>query len=116
MTSVLESPDGKFEYEAAHGTVTRHYYRYLKGEDTSTNPMATIYAWSGALRKRGELDGLNELVNFADQLEGACIDTLNQGIMTKDLVGLVVEGTKTTAVNSIDFIKAIRTNLEKRLA
>ena len=116
MTSVLVSPDGKFEYEAAHGTVTRHYYRYLKGEDTSTNPMATIYAWSGALRKRGELDGLNELVNFADQLEGACIDTLNQGIMTKDLVGLVVEGTKTTAVNSIDFIKAIRTNLEKRLA
>ena len=116
MTSVLVSPDGKFEYEAAHGTVTRHYYRYLKGEDTSTNPMATIYAWSGALRKRGELDELAELVSFADALEAACIDTLNQGIMTKDLVGLVVEGTKTTAVNSIDFIKAIRKNLEKRLA
>ena len=116
MTSVLVSPDGKFEYEAAHGTVTRHYYRYLKGEDTSTNPMATIYAWSGALRKRGELDELADLVSFADALEGACMDTLNQGIMTKDLVGLVVEGTKTTAVNSIDFIKAIRSNLEKRLA
>ncbi len=116
MTSVLVSPDGKFEYEAAHGTVTRHYYRYLKGEDTSTNPMATIYAWSGALRKRGELDELPELVNFADQLEAACIDTLNQGVMTKDLVGLVVEGTKTTAVNSRDFIIAIRKNLENRLA
>ena len=116
MTSVLVSPDGKFEYEAAHGTVTRHYYRYLKGEETSTNPMATIYAWSGALRKRGELDELADLINFADALEAACIDTLNQGIMTKDLVGLVVEGTKTTAVNSIDFIKAIRKNLEARLA
>ena len=115
MTSVLVSPDGKYEYEAAHGTVTRHYYRYLKGEDTSTNPMATIYAWTGALRKRGELDDLPELVAFSDKLEEACIDTLNQGIMTKDLVGLVVEGTKTQAVNSIDFIKAIRTNLEKKL-
>ena len=115
MTSVLGSPDGKYEYEAAHGTVTRHYYRYLKGEDTSTNPMATIYAWTGALRKRGELDDLPELVNFADKLEEACIETLNQGIMTKDLVGLVVEGTKTQAVNSIDFIKAIRKNLEKTL-
>ena len=116
MTSVLVSPDGKYEYEAAHGTVTRHYYRYLKGEETSTNPIATIYAWSGALRKRGELDELDELVNFADQLEGACIDTLNDGIMTKDLVGLVDEGTKTTSVNSLDFIKAIRTRLEARLA
>ena len=115
MTSVLVSPDGKYEYEAAHGTVTRHYYRYLKGEDTSTNPMATIYAWSGALRKRGELDELPELVSFADKLEEACIDTLNQGVMTKDLVGLVVEGTQTKAVNSIDFIKAIRANLEKKL-
>ena len=115
MTSVLVSPDGKYEYEAAHGTVTRHYYRYLKGEDTSTNPMATIYAWTGALRKRGELDELDELVAFADKLEAACIETLNQGIMTKDLVGLVVEGTKTQAVNSIDFIKAIRKNLEATL-
>jgi len=115
MTSVLVSPDGKYEYEAAHGTVTRHYYRYLKGEETSTNPMATIYAWTGALRKRGELDDLPELVDFADKLEAACIETLNQGIMTKDLVGLVVEGTKTQAVNSIDFIKAIRKNLEEKL-
>ena len=115
MTSVLVSPDGKYEYEAAHGTVTRHYYRYLKGEDTSTNPMATIYAWSGALRKRGELDELPELVAFADKLEAACIETLNQGIMTKDLVGLVTEGTQTKAVNSIDFIKAIRQNLEAML-
>ena len=115
MTSVLVSPDGKYEYEAAHGTVTRHYYRYLKGEDTSTNPMATIYAWTGALRKRGELDELPELVSFANKLEAACIETLNQGIMTKDLVGLVVEGTKTQAVNSIDFIKAIRKNLEAAL-
>ena len=116
MTSVLVSPDGKYEYEAAHGTVTRHYYRYLKGEDTSTNPMATIYAWSGALRKRGELDGLSELVDFADKLEAACIETLNDGIMTKDLVGLVSEGYKAVAVNSIGFIKAIRERLEKSLA
>ncbi|MBR2020765.1 MAG: NADP-dependent isocitrate dehydrogenase [Clostridia bacterium] len=115
MTSVLVSPDGKYEYEAAHGTVTRHYYRYLKGEETSTNPIATIYAWSGALRKRGELDGLDELVNFADQLEGACTDTLNEGVMTKDLVGLVLPGTKTTAVNSREFILAIRKHLEARL-
>ena len=116
MTSVLVSPDGKYEYEAAHGTVTRHYYRYLKGEDTSTNPMATIYAWSGALRKRGELDGLDDLVNFANKLEEACIDTLNDGIMTKDLVGLVSEGYTATAVNSIGFIKAIRERLEAKLA
>ena len=115
MTSVLVSPDGKYEYEAAHGTVTRHYYRYLAGEETSTNPIATIYAWTGALRKRGELDGLSDLVTFADRLEAACIETLNQGVMTKDLVGLVVPGTKTTAVNSRDFIAAIRANLEKAL-
>ena len=116
MTSVLVSPDGKYEYEAAHGTVTRHYYRYLKGEETSTNPMATIYAWSGALRKRGELDGLDELVRFADKLEEACIDTLNDGIMTKDLVGLVVPGTETTSVNSREFIQAIRANLEQKIS
>ena len=115
MTSVLVSPDGKYEYEAAHGTVTRHYYRYLKGEDTSTNPMATIFAWSGALRKRGELDGLCELVSFADKLEEACIDTLNDGIMTKDLVGLVDNKSTVKAVNSIDFIKAIRERLEAKL-
>ena len=116
MTSVLVSPDGKYEFEAAHGTVTRHYYRYLKGEDTSTNPMATIYAWSGAFRKRGELDNLPLLVDYANKLEEACIDTLNDGIMTKDLVGLVSEGYTATAVNSIGFIKAIRERLEKKLA
>ena len=116
MTSVLVSPDGNYEYEAAHGTVTRHYYRHLKGEETSTNPIATIYAWSGALRRRGEMDGLADLVRFAGELEGACIDTLTDGIMTKDLVGLVTPGTKAEAVNSLDFIKAIRERLEKRLA
>jgi isocitrate dehydrogenase len=115
MTSVLVSPDGKYEYEAAHGTVTRHYYRHLKGEETSTNPMATIYAWSGALRKRGELDGLDALVRYADALEAACIETLDDGIMTKDLVGLVDAGIEVKAVNSGDFLAAIRTRLEKRL-
>ena len=116
MTSVLVSPDGCYEYEAAHGTVTRHYYRYLKGEETSTNPMATIYAWSGALRKRGELDELPELISFADQLEAACMDTLKAGIMTKDLVSLTDESVSPKAVSSLDFILAIRENLEKRLA
>ncbi|MDY6381142.1 MAG: NADP-dependent isocitrate dehydrogenase [Bacteroidales bacterium] len=115
MTSVLVSPDGNYEYEAAHGTVTRHYYKYLQGEETSTNPMATIFAWSGALRKRGEKDGIKELMNFADQLEGACFDTLNEGIATKDLVNLM-EGITPKAVNSKDFIGAIRERLEKRLA
>ncbi len=116
MTSVLVSPDGKYEYEAAHGTVTQHYYRHLRGEETSTNPMATIYAWSGALRKRGELDGLADLVAFADKLEAACIQTLNDGIMTKDLCGLVIPGTPVTAVNSSAFIAAIRERLEALLA
>ena len=115
MTSVLVSPDGNYEFEAAHGTVTRHYYRYLKGEETSTNPMATIFAWSGALRKRGELDENEALANFGDQLEGACFDTLNEGIATKDLVGLM-EGVEVKPVNSADFIAAIRERLEKRLA
>ncbi|MCM1319063.1 MAG: NADP-dependent isocitrate dehydrogenase [Muribaculaceae bacterium] len=115
MTSVLVSPDGKYEYEAAHGTVTRHYYKHLKGEETSTNPMATIFAWSGALRKRGELDNLPELVNFGNQLEDACFDTLNAGVVTKDLVNLM-EGIEPKAVNSEQFLKAIRENLEKRLA
>ena len=112
MTSVLVSPDGNYEYEAAHGTVTRHYYRYLKGETTSTNPMATIFAWTGALRKRGELDELPELMAFADRMEKACIDTLNDGIMTKDLTGLVEAGTKVTAVNSLEFLQAIRAHYE----
>ena len=115
MTSVLCSPDGKFEYEAAHGTVTQHYYRHLKGEATSTNPMATIFAWSGALRKRGEMDGIEELQVFADKLEAACIETLNDGIMTKDLVGLVEEGTP-TQVTTNEFIAAIRERLEKKMA
>ena len=116
MTSVLVAPDGTTEYEAAHGTVTRHYYRYLKGETTSTNPMATIFAWSGALRKRGELDGLTDLVDFANKLEAACLQTLNDGIMTKDLVGLVAPGTQVTSVSSLEFLKAIRERLEKKLA
>ena len=115
MTSVLVSPDGKYEYEAAHGTVTRHYYKYLKGEETSTNPMATIFAWSGAFRKRGELDNLPELVNYADQLEAACLDTLNEGIVTKDLANLM-EGVTPQVKNSADFMAAIRDRLEKRLA
>ena len=115
MTSVLVAPDGTTEYEAAHGTVTKHYYRHLKGEETSTNPMATIFAWSGALRKRGRLDGLKDLEHFADALEGACLDTLRGGVMTKDLVGLVDEGVFARAVTSREFIAAIRENMEKRL-
>ena len=114
MTSVLVSPDGKYEYEAAHGTVTRHYYKYLKGEETSTNPMATIFAWSGALRKRGQLDGNEALVQFSDRLEAACLDTLNAGIATKDLVGLM-EGGEAKAVNSADFIAEIRRRLEEKM-
>ena len=115
MTSVLVSPDGNFEFEAAHGTVTRHYYKYLKGEETSTNPMATIFAWSGALRKRGEIDGLPALVEFGNKLEDACFDTLNAGVVTKDLVNLM-EGIEPTPVNSEQFLKAVRANLEKRLS
>lgn len=115
MTSVLVSPDGKYEYEAAHGTVTRHYYKYLQGEETSTNPMATIFAWSGALKKRGELDQLPALIHFAESLEAACLDTLNEGIVTKDLVSLM-EGITPQAVNSLEFLQAIRQRLEKRLA
>ena len=115
MTSVLVAPDGTTEYEAAHGTVTKHYYKHLKGEATSTNPMATIYAWTGALRKRGQLDGLEDLVSFADKLEKACVETLNDGIMTKDLVGLVDQGFHATAVTSAEFIAAIRGRLEAKL-
>ena len=115
MTSVLVSPDGKYEYEAAHGTVTRHYYRWQKGEKTSTNPMATIFAWSGALRKRGEFDGLADLCAYADALEAACLETLEAGIMTKDLC-LLAEGIETTEVDSWEFIRAIRSRLEAKLA
>ena len=114
MTSVLVSPDGKYEYEAAHGTVTRHYYKYLKGEETSTNPMATIFAWSGAFRKRGELDNLPELVNYANQLEQACFDTLNEGLETKDLVNLS-EGITPKGLTSLQFLQEIRKRLEVRL-
>ena len=114
MTSVLVSPDGKYEYEAAHGTVTKHYYKHLKGETTSTNPMATIFAWSGAFKKRGELDNLPDLVAFGEKLEKASLDTLKEGIMTKDLVSLA-EG-KTTAVNTNEFITEIAKRLAKELA
>ena len=116
MTSVLVSPDGTMEFEAAHGTVTRHYYKYLKGEETSTNPMATIFAWSGALKRRGELDGLKELVHFGEKLEEACYDTLNAGIMTKDLVGLVEPDFAATAVTSREFLDAIAGRLAEKLA
>ncbi|MCI5704483.1 NADP-dependent isocitrate dehydrogenase [Candidatus Pseudoscillospira sp. SGI.172] len=115
MTSVLVSPEGNCEYEAAHGTVTRHYYKYLKGEETSTNPMATIFAWTGALRKRGELDGICELGAFAAKLEAACVATIEGGTMTKDLAGLWEGKTPARAVNSLEFLKAVRTELDRRL-
>lgn len=114
MTSVLVSPDGKYEYEAAHGTVQRHYYKHLKGEETSTNSVATIFAWSGALRKRGELDGIEELMQFADKLEEATINTIESGKMTKDLA-IITKLENVTVLNSEDFIKAIRENLEKNI-
>jgi len=107
MTSVLVSPDGKYEFEAAHGTVTRHYYRHLKGERTSTNPIATIFAWTGALRKRGEMDGLGDLSGFADRLEKACLSTLSSGVMTADLASLAEPGTSVNAVDTVDFIDTI---------
>lgn len=110
MTSVLVSPDGNFEYEAAHGTVQRHYYKHLKGEETSTNSVATIFAWTGALRKRGELDGNKELSAFADRLEKATIDTIESGEMTKDLA-LITTIEHPTVLNSEDFIKAIAKRL-----
>ena len=111
MTSVLVSPDGNFEYEAAHGTITRHYYRYLKGEQTSSNPIATIFAWTGALAKRGELDGNAALTEFAKKLEAACLDTVRAGTMTGDLAALCGH----TGVTSPAFLKAVRTTLEASL-
>ncbi len=114
MTSVLVSPDGNFEYEAAHGTVQRHYYKHLKGEETSTNSVATIFAWSGALRKRGELDRIPELMTFADKLEKATLDTIESGKMTKDLA-LITTLERPVVLNSKDFILAIRENLEASL-
>ncbi len=111
MTSVLVSPDGVYEYEAAHGTVQRHYYKHLKGEETSTNSVATIFAWTGALRKRGELDNNKALMTFADKLEKATIWTIEQGKMTKDLA-LITSLKEVTVLNSEDFIKEIRKTLE----
>ena len=114
MTSVLVAPDGTYEYEAAHGTVLRHYYKHLKGEETSTNSVATIFAWTGALRKRGELDNIPELQAFADKLEKATIDTIENGTMTKDLA-LITTMKDVTVANSEEFIKAIRKTLEAAL-
>ena len=114
MTSVLVSPNGYYEYEAAHGTVQRHYYKHLKGEETSTNPIATIFAWTGALRKRGELDSIPELVRFADTLEKACIKTVEDGKMTKDLA-LITTLENPVTLNTQDFISAIRKTLEELL-
>ena len=115
MTSVLVTPDGKYEYEAAHGTVQRHYYKHLKGEETSTNSMATIFAWSGALRKRGELDQIPELMQFADCLEKASVKTIESGRMTKDLA-LITELTDVKVLNSAAFIQEIRKELEALMA
>lgn len=112
MTSVLVSPDGVYEYEAAHGTVQRHYYKHLKGEETSTNSVATIFAWTGALRKRGELDGIKELITFADKLEKATIQTIEAGKMTKDLA-LITSLKEVTILNSENFIKAVRETFDK---
>ena len=111
MTSVLVTPDGKFEYEAAHGTVTKHYYRHLKGESTSTNPVATIFAWTGALRKRGEMDGLTDLADFANRLEQAVFDTLYDGIMTGDLAKLADPEMDVRTVTTEGFIDAIAARL-----
>ena len=116
MTSVLVSPDGTMEFEASHGTVTRHYYKYLKGEKTSTNPIATIFAWSGGLKRRGELDGLPELVQFGQALEDASLETLKDGVMTKDLLGLVEPGFQARGVDSEEFLDEIAKRLADKLA
>ena len=115
MTSVLVSPDGKYEYEAAHGTVTQHYYRYLRGEKTSTNPIATIFAWTGALAKRGELDGIPALAEFAKALERSCLEVISSGRMTKDLAALWT-GNTPTVLTTDEFIAAIRCRLEEEIA
>lgn len=111
MTSVLVSPEGNYEYEAAHGTVPRHYYQYLKGEKTSTNPIATIFAWTGALKKRGELDQNHDLEVFAEKVETACLRTINMGIVTKDLVSLL-EDVEAKSVHTEEFLKQVRLNLD----
>ena len=118
MTSVLVSPNGEYEYEAAHGTVTKHYYRYIKGEDTSTNPMATLFAWTGALRKRGEIDNSVSLIEWADKMEKASLDTIENGFITKDLLpliegGVTKSGKETKVLNTIDFIREIRRSFER---
>ena len=115
MTSVLVSPDGYYEFEAAHGTVTRHYYKHLKGEETSTNSMATIFAWTGALRKRGELDGIEELIAFANKLEAASLRTIEEGIMTKDLAALS-ETTNQKIVNTRNFLVEIKQRMDDMLS
>ena len=114
MTSVLVSPDGNYEFEAAHGTVTRHYYRYLQGEETSTNPVATVFAWTGALKKNGEKDNNSALVDFSAKLESAVIETLDEGFCTKDLYNLY-EGEKPTALTTMAFLNKVRENLEEKL-
>lgn len=116
MTSVLVSPDGTMEFEASHGTVTRHYYKYLQGESTSTNPMATLFAWSGAFKRRGELDGLPDLLHFGQALEEAALETLSSGVMTKDLVDLVDADFHAHAVSSQEFLAAIAARLPAKLA
>lgn len=118
MTSVLVSPNGEYEYEAAHGTVTKHYYRYIKGEDTSTNPMATLFAWTGAMRKRGEIDNSVSLIEWADKMEKASLDTIENGFITKDLLpliegGVTKSGKETKVLNTIDFIREIRRSFER---
>ena len=113
MTSVLVSPEGVYEYEAAHGTVTQHYYRYLKGEETSTNPMATLFAWTGALKKRGELDQIPALTEFAANVESIAISTIEEGTMTGDLINMWEGSTKTHKVSSLEFLQTIREKLEK---
>jgi len=115
MTSVLVSPNGWFEYEAAHGTVQKHYYKHLKGEETSSNSMALIFAWSGGLRKRGELDGTPEVIAFADKLEKAALNTIEEGIMTGDLLALADKNDTNKKVNTAGFIEAIDINLQKIL-
>ena len=112
MTSVLVSPDGVYEYEAAHGTVQRHYYKHLKGEKTSTNSVATLFAWTGALRKRGEMDGLDDLIKFADNLEKATIQTIEEGVMTGDLAALSTLKNK-QKVDTEEFLLAVNERLQK---
>lgn len=116
MTSVLVSPNGQFEYEAAHGTVQRHYYKHLKGEQTSTNPTASIYAWTGALRKRGQFDNSPEVIVFADNLEAAVIETIESGVMTGDLIRVATPSEKNRAVYTSEFVNKVAENLERRIS